>query len=156
MTNRVTIQKMSPHHPQAQSLITELDAYLSGLYPPESNHLDPADELSKENVLFVGAYDEGVLVGCGAVKVMAGEYGEIKRVFVKSDYRGRGIALAIMEKLEQHLLDNDIPLARLETGIHQVEAIRLYEKMGYRPCEPFGDYHEDLLSLFMEKYLEGR
>ncbi len=42
---------------------------------------------------------------------------------------------------------------KLETGIHQPEAIGLYERFGFVRCEPFGDYAPDPLSLFMEKPL---
>lgn len=149
----LTIKKVSPQHPQAQALISKLDAYLNGLYPAERNYLDSVDELSKAHVLFVGAFDEEALVGCGAVKIMEGGYGEIKRVFVRPDYRGQGISRRIMDYLEQHLVERGIPLARLETGIHQTEAIGLYRKIGYVTCGSFGDYRDDPLSLFMEKRL---
>ena len=149
----LSLKKISPKTAEVQALIKQLDEYQAELYPAESNHLDPIDELARDNVLFVGVYDEGRLVGCGAVKIMDGAYGEVKRLFVKPECRGKGIARVIMETLEQYLLEKEIDLARLETGIHQTEAISLYQKCGYTECAPFGTYTEDPLSLFMEKRL---
>lgn len=136
-----------------QRLIKELDDYQNALYPAESNHLDSTAELQKDNVYFVGAFDDAHLVGCGAVKIMPEGYGEIKRVYVIPQARGQGISRQIMDALERVLLEANIPLARLETGIHQQEALGLYGRRGYVKIGPFGDYQEDPLSVFMEKRL---
>ena len=58
-----------------------------------------------------------------------------------------------MSHLEEHLLKSGIKIARLETGIKQPEALRLYRKLGYLERSPFASYHEDPLSIFMEKEL---
>lgn len=149
----ITLKPISPYDTDVQALIEALDAYQSSLYPAESNHLDGLDELTKDNVLFLGAYDNSRLLGCGAVKIMDQQYGEIKRMFVVPEGRGRSIARKLVSRLEAHLVEQGIRLARLETGIHQHAAIALYEKCGYRQREPFGAYQEDPLSLFMEKRL---
>lgn len=138
-----------------RELIKSSDRYMGLLYPAESNHLEPLEVLGKPNVLLVGAYEGLALAGCGAVKIVIGEdtYGEIKRVFVDEQYRGRGISKAIMFYLENHLVERRIRIARLETGIRQPEAIGLYQRLGYVERTPFGDYREDPLSVFMEKAL---
>ncbi len=151
--------KIEPVDPQAaRHLIAAADAYMAGLYPAESNHFDGLDALRLPNVLFLGAYHQGAIVGCGAVKTLQddGEYGEIKRVYVEPAHRGRGISKALMQRLEAHLSGAGIRLARLETGIHQPEAIGLYRRLGYRDRAPFGKYAADPLSLFMEKVLPDR
>ena len=148
----LTIKPADPAHTDVIRLIEQLDAYQSSMYPPESNHLDSLDELSKSNVFFLAAYSGSEICGIGSVKRID-DYGEIKRVYVTLDQRGKGIAKAIMEKLEVHLIENDIAYARLETGIHQTEALVLYEKLGYYRIGPFGEYQEDPLSVFMEKKL---
>jgi len=75
------------------------------------------------------------------------------RVYVPSNQRGKGIAQAIMKELESYLVKQAATYARLETGIHQKEAIQLYEKLGYYRIVPFGEYTEDPLSVFLEKKL---
>lgn len=149
------IKPVDPLSPEAQSLLAQSDAYMAALYPAESNHLERGEALRQAHVLFLGAHVDGELVGCGAVKTLDddGIYGEIKRVFVLDAHRGKGLSKAIMQTLEAHLSANGVGLARLETGIHQPEALGLYEKLGYVAREPFGAYAPDPLSVFMEKAL---
>ena len=74
-------------------------------------------------------------------------------MFVSSVVRGQGIGVMIVLALEDATRDRSISLMRLETGIYQPDAIRLYEKCGYTTRGPFGGYAEDPLSVFMEKAL---
>jgi len=138
---------------EAARLIDELDDYLSALYPPESNHLESIEDLSKKNVRMFGYKIKGEIVAIGAVKLM-GAYGEMKRLYVSPQYRGKKIASEIMEHLELEVQNNNLDFVRLETGIHQPEAITLFKKNGYSMCKPFGNYTEDTLSIFMEKRLK--
>ena len=148
----LTIKPVSPARTDVMHLIEQLDAYQSSLYPPGSNHLDSIDEMSKSNTFFIAAYSGPETCGIGSVKLID-DYGEIKRVYVPSNQRGKGIAKAIMKELERYLVKQAVIYARLETGIHQKEAIQLYEKLGYNRIDPFGEYKEDPLSVFMEKKL---
>ena len=146
------IDPISPDDPRVTPLIEELDRYQESLYPPESNHLDGPATLMQPNVHFIGALDGDTLAGIGAVKRFT-DYGEIKRMFIPEKFRGKGLGRQLMAALETHLIDHGIFIARLETGIHQTPAIRLYESSGFVKCPPFGSYKEDPLSVFMEKEL---
>jgi len=148
----LTIKPVEPARTEVIQLIEQLDEYQSCLYPPESNHLDSIDALSKSNAFFLAAYTGSEICGIGSAKLID-DYGEIKRVFVPSDQRGKGIAKAIMKELESYLIEQAVAYARLETGVHQKEAIKLYERLGYYRISPFGEYKEDPLSVFMEKKL---
>jgi putative acetyltransferase len=87
----------SPHQADAIALIAELDAYQSALYPPESHHALDLTLVAADRVLFVLARDDaGQAVGCGAV-VRSPEYGELKRMYVRPEQRGRGIAKKILQ-----------------------------------------------------------
>ena len=68
-------------------------------------------------------------------------------------WRAQGLSRALMVALEAHLRASGVPLARLETGIHQPEALALYARLGYVRRGPFGAYRPDPLSVFMEKPL---
>ncbi|MGD8209737.1 MAG: GNAT family N-acetyltransferase, partial [Desulfobacterales bacterium] len=133
----ILIKQVDPTLSEVVELIHQLDEYQESMYPPESNHLDSLDELSKPNVDFLAAYADSEICGIGAVKVL-GDYGEIKRLYVAEKYRGKGIAKRIVEELETCLVQRSIFTARLETGIHQHEAIDLYKKFGYSETAPFG------------------
>ncbi len=140
----------------ARRLIALSDAYMAALYPAESNHFESPEALAQAHVRFFGIHDGDELIACGGVKLMhdEGSYGEIKRVFVLPAYRGKGLARVIMAALEAQLCREQVPLARLETGIYQPEALGLYRRLGYRERAPFGAYRPDPLSLFMEKRLD--
>ena len=137
---------------QATQLIRELDAYQASLYPADSNHLDSIETLGRSNVCMIGGLEKGRVIAMGAVKILNG-YGEIKRLYVDKAHRGKGFAKKIMAQLEKHLKGKKVFCAKLETGIHQPEAIGLYVKLGYDYCGPFGDYKQDPLSAFMTKEL---
>ena len=149
------IAPLDPYSQAATELLALSDAYMASLYPAESNHMESPAALAQPHVRFVGLAINGEVVGCGAVKVLEDDeaYGEIKRVFVKDDHRGRGFSRDLMAHLEDHLRAQGIALARLETGIHQPEALALYRKLGYVERPPFGAYQADPLSVFMEKRL---
>ncbi len=141
--------------PQILRLISKLDNYQSKLYPAESNHLDSPHELEQADAYLVGAYRLNHAVGIGVVKIMTGmDYGEIKRVYVDGENRGHGIATMIMETLEKYARHQGCQSLLLETGIHQKPAIRLYESLGFRYRNAFGNYPvNDPNSIFMEKLL---
>ncbi|MCE4539463.1 GNAT family N-acetyltransferase [Pelomonas sp. P7] len=151
------IAPLDPAHPEAQALIARSEALMSALYPSESNHFEPAEGLRPPQGGFYGAWRGERLVGCGGVKHFAADggpaYGEIKRLFVLDSERGRGVARQLMAALEGELTARGVRLARLETGIHQPEALGLYRRLGYVERGPFGGYAPDPLSLFMEKAL---
>lgn len=159
MSSNLTLHlaPLDPGHPDAQALIQQSEALMSALYPSESNHFEPAEGLRPPNGAFWGLWIGAALVGCGGVKHHAPAdgppYGEIKRLFVLDSARGRGVARQLMARLEAELMARGVRLARLETGIHQPEALGLYRRLGYVECEPFGDYALDPLSVFFEKRL---
>src|SRR5262245_25212782 len=150
---RVRFQIEDPASPEARKLIEQLDGYLTGLYPAESNHLLPVDALRQPNVTFLTASVDGAVAGCGAFVNQDGEYAEIKRMFISPEFRGLKLGRRILEELETLARASGLELARLETGVHQTEALLLFEKAGYQRRGPFGDYSEDPLSIYMEKKL---
>jgi putative acetyltransferase len=149
---QLTIQPGNPGGPDARRLIEELDSYLNSLYPAENNHLLSVEALQQPNVTFLIARINGKPVGCGAF-VNHGKYAEIKRMFVSPDLRGKGIGRRIMDELETHARLDGLPISRLETGVSQPAALKLYEHCGYLRRGPFPPYSNDPQSVFMEKKL---
>ncbi len=149
----VVIELASPLLPEVGALIRESDAYAASLYPAESNHLVDIDTLAHPNVIFCVARLDEAIAGCGAAVLMPEGYAEIKRMFVRDTARGHGIGRQILAFLEDHLRGRGVGVARLETGVHSHEAIRLYERMGYVKIGPFAGYWDDPLSVFYEKTL---
>jgi len=146
-----TITQERPDTPGAVALIAELDDYLAGLYPPSSRHGFSVSQLIEEEVAFFIARCEDAEAGCGAIKFYGQEYGEVKRVFVRPAFRGRGLAKLIMLRLEDCAVERGVGLIRLETGTYQPEALGLYDKLGYQRIGAFGPYTEDPLCVYYEK-----
>ncbi len=135
-------------------LLAALDAYLESLYPPESNHILDIETLCAPNIRFFVARRRGEAVGCGALRIDSAGYGEVKRMFVRPEARGRKLGRAILMRIEGQASREGLKWVRLETGIHQVEALALYRRVGYAERGPFGEYASDPLSHFMEKRID--
>ncbi len=162
MLTTFVIAPERPDHPEVAELLAELDRYLASLYPPEANHILDLQALAAPEVSFYTARLDGRVAGCAAVRRQGGEpatrgepYGEVKRMMVRPDCRGRGIGAALLRTLERRLREGGIGLALLETGRTQHEAVRLYEAAGYRPRAAFGGYPDNGLSAFYAKRLDA-
>ncbi|HEY8226093.1 MAG TPA: GNAT family N-acetyltransferase [Pyrinomonadaceae bacterium] len=139
---------------EAIQLIGELDEHLlAHPYPAQSRHAFSVDKLLREGVTFFVTRFDGQPAGCGAIKLFGSDYGEVKRMFVRPGYRGKGLGKAMLNRLAEYADRNGIKVLRLETGIYEVEAIGLYEAWGFSRRKPFGDYVEDPLSVYLEKRL---
>ena len=158
METEIKIQPEDPRTPDIHKFIDDLDAYQAELYPPESNHLEPVENLITPDYYFIAARSNGELLGIGSFRRMPAHKGlqayvEIKRLYVPQKFRGMGLASQLMDALEEKACAEGYQQACLETGISQHEALSLYEKRGYRKTLPFGAYREDPLSVFMRKKL---
>jgi GNAT superfamily N-acetyltransferase len=143
-----------PASPDAAALIAELDAHLEPLYPRESRHGFSVQKLIADSVAFFVIRDAGVPAGCGGIKLFGTEYGEIKRMYVRPRFRGLGLARLLLDYLTDYARTHGIGVLRLETGIHQQAAIRLYELVGFRRIPPFGEYRDDPVSRCYEKRIQ--
>lgn len=149
----VVISRERPDTPDAATLIAELEDHLASRYPAPSRHGFSVARLLAEDVAFFVLRDDGVPAGCGGVLLVGQAYGEIKRMYVRPQFRGRGCGVALLDRLAAHASEHGLTLLRLETGVDQREAIALYERMGFRRIPPFGPYSADPLSLCYEKQL---
>ena len=149
----VVITLERPDSADAVALITELEAVLTPLYPDESRHGLSVGRLIAEAVAFFVLRSDGVPASCGGIKLFGTDYGEVKRMYVRPEFRGSGFAKLILNQLADHARAHGVSLLRLETGIHQKEAIGLYEGLGFRRIPPFGAYKPDPVSLCYEKQI---
>jgi GNAT superfamily N-acetyltransferase len=92
-------------------------------------------------------------VSCGAVQALDDSTGEIKRMYVRPAYRGRGIARQMLTALEEMAWSGGQSVLRLETGDFLVEAIKLYISSGYAPIPTYGPYVGNPHSVCFEKHL---
>src|SRR5262245_22851749 len=145
----ITLER--PDTADAIALITELESLLAPQYPPESRHGLSVERLLAEGVAFFLLRAHGAPAACGGIKLFGMEYGELKRMYVRPQFRGLGFGKLLISHLAAYACEQRVALLRLETGIHQREAIGLYERVGFQRISPFGAYRADPLSLFYEK-----
>jgi putative acetyltransferase len=139
----------------ARKLVAALDAEMSLVYLPEQMHgknLRP-EHLEDGQGVFVIARVDGRPVGCGALRRLSESTGELKRMYVDPEVRGRGVAKAILGYLTDAGRQMGMRRLVLETGTHQVAAIGLYGNAGFRPIECFGEYAESPTSLCLERLI---
>lgn len=146
-----TIAPESPLSADGRALIAECQLALEAVYPPEEIFSFDAEDLAREAAAFLVARDAtGRALGCVAL-VDCGGYAEVKRLFVRPEGRGLGLARALMAALEAEARRRGLAEVLLETGDRLSPAVALYESLGYRTRGPFGDYREHPASLFMGK-----
>jgi putative acetyltransferase len=141
-------------HPDSEDgrrLIQRLDEDLLQRYPATAIHgLHPQD-IADPHLTFLVASVDGHALGCGALRPLEPGVGEVKRMFVLPEFRGRGIARQILMALESTARERGYSTLRLETGTRQPEAIGLYRSAGYSKIPCFGEYADDLFSVCFEK-----
>ena len=136
----------------AQQLIHELCAELSQRYGSPPSPFSPSDASAPRTAFLVARLGTRP-VGCGAIRRIDDTVAEIKRMYVAPAGRRRGIARRILAELERRAAEFGYRAVRLETGIHQHEAIGLYESSGYRRIAAFGHYIGSAISVCYEKAL---
>ena len=151
----LAIAAEDPRSPDAARLIRALSEELSQRYgsvDEGSGAFRPEDVLV-ERAAFVVGRAQGRAVACGALRPMGEGVCEVKRMFVAPDCRGRGYAGLILAELERLAAQMGYGAARLETGTKQPEAVRLYDRAGYRRIEKYGIYVDNPWSVCFEKAL---
>lgn len=123
--------------------------------PPESKHALDLEGLKKPEITFWTVWDEGTLIGCGAIKELDSEHAEVKSMRTSSSYRGKGIASKLLQHILGEAKQRGYRRLSLETGSMPFfkPARTLYEKFGFKYCSPFSAYTEDPNSVFMTKDL---
>jgi putative acetyltransferase len=156
----LAIERVSEPTPEVRDLIGELDGVLNAAYEPHQRHGLSIAQLFEPHVRFFVARLDGVAVACGGVALFD-DYAEVKRMYTLPAARGRGLAKAVLRRLEEEARAAGKTMLRLETGHFQPEAVGLYRRAGFNSCGPFGHYARmpagDIeLSLFFEKLLGAR
>jgi putative acetyltransferase len=119
--------------------------------PPESIHALGLEALKKPNITFWTVWDGNQLMGCGALKELDSQHGELKSMRTASAHLRKGVAQAMLKHIIKEAQLRGYKKLSLETGSMDafLPARKLYEKYGFQYCPPFGDYAEDPNSVFM-------
>ena len=133
-----TITAERPDTPDALLLIEELQAHLESFYPPESRHGLSVERLIKEGVAFFVLRVDGAPAGCGGIQLFGRDYGEVKRMYVRPEFRGQGIGRALALKIIEEARALGYERMRLDTlPVQMAEAVRMYQTLGFNEIEPY-------------------
>jgi putative acetyltransferase len=153
----IVIERVSEATAELRELIGELEAVLGGNYEPHQRHGLAIDQLFVPHMRFYLARLAGVAAGCGGVALFD-DFAEVKRMYTRPAARGRGVAKALLQRIDDEARAAGKGVLRLETGPYQREAIGLYQRVGFSLCPAFGAYtampaRYIAMSLFFEKHL---
>lgn len=142
------------HNSDFIKLCHKLDDFLNELVGGEEKRAEyiPYNKLDDIHDVIV-AYDDDIPVGCASFKRYDDTCAEVKRVFIREEYRGRGISNNLMELLENEGRSKGYTYFILESGEPLVSAIALYRKIGYEVIPNYGQYKDMPDSICMKKKL---
>lgn len=146
------ILRTTNSHPDFILLCGELDLELRTRYGKSQSQYDKHNVIDHINTVLVG-YLNGEPVCCGCFKPLDKRTIELKRMYVRSKHRRKGLSSQLLHSLEEWGTELIFTVAVLETGRGQPEAINLYRKLGYRQIENYGPYIGIENSVCMRKSL---
>ncbi len=140
-----------PARNDVHALLEEHLRNMHELSPPESVHALDVSRLKSPDITFWSVREEGLLLGCGALKAIDTEHGEIKSMRTPAAKRRHGAGRAILNHILVEAHQRGYKRLSLETGSAEAfqAAHALYQSVGFLPCGPFGDYQLDPHSVFM-------
>ena len=140
---------------EIKELLMEHLRSLAEVTPPESRHALHLDELRQADITFWSVWEGHEVVGCGALKHLNAEHGEIKSMRTAAVHVRKGVASKVLEHIIAEAKQRGYRRLSLETGAipYFQPAHSLYRKFGFNNCPPFADYIEDPNSLFMTREL---
>jgi len=152
LQSKISIVRIGSGNPDFSALVALLDQDLAIRDGDEHAFYAQFNKVDKIKHALL-AFAENQAVGCGAIREYSEETVEVKRMFVRPEHRGQGIAGAILSELETWAKELGYNRCLLETGQKQPEAIRLYQKSGYKIIPNYGPYEGLENSVCMEKLL---
>ncbi len=131
-----------------------LETHFAGMLansPEGSCHFLDFDGLNSPDVTFWSIWDKDSLAGCGALKELDAEHGEIKSMRTHADHLRKGVGAMMLTHIISEARERGYRRLSLETGSTEafIPALALYEAHGFQFCPPFADYVEDPFSRFM-------
>lgn len=144
------IIRTTSENPDFQNLTSELDDELCRIYNTNKEDYEEYNRITGLPTVVL-AYENNVAVACGCFKQFDARRIELKRMFVRPGFRGKGIASLMVKELEQWACELGYPTAILETGKGQPEAIALYRKLGYEDIPHFGEFPDESRSVCLGK-----
>ena len=138
-------------NPEVNELLTKHFIELRLVSPTDSTHVLDIAGLKDQSIKFWSLWENDELIGCGALKFLDKEHGELKSIRVADTFRRKGNGIKVMNHLIDEAKKLNIKKISLETGIGNFfgPARKLFHKCGFKPCEPFAQYKKDIDACYM-------
>lgn len=146
------IRRTNSDNPDFPLLTQQLDVTLCEIYGTKQEDYEQYNRIVNLPTVVL-AYLDNVPVGCGCFKIFNQDSIEIKRMYVVPEHRGKGVASRMLYELETWAIELNYTYAALETGKKQLEAISLYQNLGYTITNNYGQYDGNDNSICMLKSL---
>jgi GNAT superfamily N-acetyltransferase len=150
----ITIKRTDSDNTDFKRLVRELDKDLGIYYKEEKSFYGQLNNIDKIKYAVVAYNQDGNPVGCGGIKEFSQSEVEIKRMYVPTTYRGKGIATIVLNELEIWSYELKFEKCILETLKEKPYAIAFYEKNKYKKIPNFGEYIKAVNSICFEKELK--
>jgi putative acetyltransferase len=141
--------------PEIAALLEEHINDMKSVSPPESKHALDLEGLRQSDITFWTIWEDDKLAGCGALKELDAQHGEIKSMRTARNFVRRGVASQILNHIISEAAQRGYKRLSLETGSMDYfkPAHKLYASFGFTTCEPFANYKLDPNSVFMTREL---
>jgi putative acetyltransferase len=143
-------------HPKVNVLLKKHFIELRAASPEGSAHVLDIPGLQEPSIKFWSVWKDNQLMGCGALKFLDKDHGEFKSIRMEDSFRGKGNGIKVINHLIEEVKKLKIKRLSIETGAGKffAPARKLFDNCGFKPCEPFAHYKEDVNSLYLTKLLD--
>ncbi|WIV97904.1 GNAT family N-acetyltransferase [Kinneretia aquatilis] len=145
----IEIKHVDPQGTDALALLMEASVDARALYPElfSGSTKVATNEALTAGAIYLVAYLDGQALACGAFRPLSPTVAELRRIYVHRDHRRKGLARAVLQRLEEEAVRMSYHRLVLETGHKQLPAMRLYEACGFENIPAFGEYLNDPTSV---------
>ena len=142
---------------EVNELLTKHFVELRAASPEGSAHVLDIDGLKDPSIKFWSLWEDGSLIGCGALKFLEKEHGEFKSIRVHDNFRNKGNGIIVIKHLIEEAKKLKIKRISIETGAGKffIPARKLFKKCNFEPCKPFAHYKEDVNSIYLTKLINN-
>ena len=151
----VTVELVPAATDEVRILVGELEQVLAAEYPPEQRHGLALDAIFQPHIRFFVARLDGAAVGCGGVAFLAG-FAEVKRMYVRDAARGRGVAPALLARIEREAREAGVALLRLETGSPPACGVAVLRAEGFPSVRDIRRLRRDGAARDHQQHLHGK
>ena len=144
-------------HPEVNDLLTKHFVELRAASPEGSTHVLDIPGLKVPSIKFWSLWENGKLLGCGALKFLEKGHGEFKSIRIHDNFRGNGNGIKGINHLIEEAKKLDVKRLSIETGAGKFfePARKLFKKCHFEPCKPFAHYKEDVNSIYLTKLINN-